>query len=101
MLLDQVVRALNERSWPDHIARHLGPAVGDAVAPYLRLVIGARIAETRVLFDGDARSFCSTSTGTRSLRTRSARATSTWSSMATPSRPAGWRRPEILFEPGT
>jgi len=41
VLIDEVVRALNERTWPDHVARDLGPSVGETVAPYLRLVVGA------------------------------------------------------------
>jgi hypothetical protein len=43
VLIDEVVRALNERTWPDHVARDLGPSVGETVAPYLRLVIGAAV----------------------------------------------------------
>jgi len=43
VLIDEVVRALNERTWPDYVARDLGPSVGETVAPYLRLVIGAAV----------------------------------------------------------
>ena len=45
VLIDEVVRALNERTWPEYVTQDLGPAVGDAVAPYLRLVVGARVGE--------------------------------------------------------
>jgi hypothetical protein len=34
VLIAHAVRALNERTWPDHIARDLGPSV-------LRLVVAA------------------------------------------------------------
>jgi hypothetical protein len=41
VLIDEVVRALNERTWPDHVARDRGPSVGETIAPNLRLVVGA------------------------------------------------------------
>jgi hypothetical protein len=45
VLIDEVVRALNERTWPAYVTDELGRAVGDAVAPYLRLVVGAQAAD--------------------------------------------------------
>lgn len=40
MLAEQVVRALNARSWPQSVIETLGPRIGDAVGPRLRPVIG-------------------------------------------------------------
>lgn len=48
VLIDEVVRALNERTWPAHVARGLGPWVGETVAPYLRLVVGAAVEDATV-----------------------------------------------------
>src|SRR5262249_30326590 len=48
VLIDEVVLALNARTWPDHVARDLGPSVGETVAPYLRLVVGAVVQDATV-----------------------------------------------------
>ena len=45
VLIDEVVRALNQRTWPEYVTDDLGPAVGDAVAPHLRLVVGGAPAD--------------------------------------------------------
>src|SRR5256885_11759114 len=37
---DEVVSALNARSWPDYVPDRLGARVGDAVGPTLRPVVG-------------------------------------------------------------
>jgi hypothetical protein len=45
VLIDEVVRALNQRTWSEYVTDELGPAVGDAVAPHLRLVVGGTPAD--------------------------------------------------------
>ncbi len=44
-MIDELARALNGRQWPDYVHRDLGPRVGDVVAPFLRPVIGAAVAQ--------------------------------------------------------
>jgi hypothetical protein len=42
VLNDEVIRALNERDWPDYVVERLGARVGDAVAPTLRPAVGRK-----------------------------------------------------------
>jgi hypothetical protein len=43
-MIDELVQALNDRTWPEYVHQQLGPRVGDVVAPFLRPVVGAAVA---------------------------------------------------------
>jgi hypothetical protein len=44
-MIEELAQALNGRQWPDYVHEQLGARVGDAVAPFLRPVVGAAMAE--------------------------------------------------------
>jgi hypothetical protein len=46
-VIEALAQALNGRQWPEYVHEQLGPRVGDAVTPFLRVVVGGAMAEPR------------------------------------------------------